>query len=250
MMLIAAFHHWRYATNTLKEIVTMNKTKTQTKPVVDREAVRMLVIEFGPREAARKLGLNENTVLGWAHRYEWNSPRLKQNKGAIKRAQTIKMQSTPAEALIAHHKGLEGATKTALMQTLAKAAQQVAGKEALDITNPAQLQALCLAAARIFGWQGDSQVNVAVDARTVVVSEEKRRELQRQLKEIQDDDDSEEHGPAPMTLSGPQVPLQANVGPRNSPPRTSAAAQDSIFIMPGGEGIQVSPDALRHSCGS
>ena len=51
--------------------------------------------------------------------------------------------------MIAAHDELEDATKTALMQTLAKAAQQVAGKEALDISNAAQLRDVCLAAARI-----------------------------------------------------------------------------------------------------
>jgi hypothetical protein len=103
----------------------------------------------------------------------------------------------PGDALIAAHEELEDATKTGLMQALAKAAQQVGGKEPLDTTNPTQLQALCLAAARIFGWKGESQVNVAVDARTVVVTEEKRRELQRQLKEIQDEEDNDEQSPAP-----------------------------------------------------
>src|SRR5437763_16638701 len=116
------FSRWQHARNTMERSQTMNKTKTQTKPVIDREAVRMLVIEFGPREAARKLGLNENTVLGWAHRYEWNSPKLKQNKGALKRAQSIKMQSTPAEVLIAHHKQCEEGTRTALIEAAYKAA--------------------------------------------------------------------------------------------------------------------------------
>jgi hypothetical protein len=227
----------------------MTKTKTHTKPTkpaIDREAVRMLVIEFGPREAARKLGLNENTVLGWAHRYEWNSPRLKQNKGAIKRAQSIKMQSTPAEALIAHHKGLEGTTKTALMQTLAKAAQQVAGKEALDITNPAQLQALCLAAARIFGWKGDSHVNVEVNNQVgIVISEAKRKEMQAQLRAVQNADDSKKQGCAPLTLASAQTQSQGNVVAGNSLPGAPATPQTSVFIMPGGEGVEVSPDTLR-----
>jgi len=35
-------------------------TKPQTKPPVDREAVRVLAIELGAREAARRLGLNRN----------------------------------------------------------------------------------------------------------------------------------------------------------------------------------------------
>jgi hypothetical protein len=151
-------------------------------------------------------------VLGWAHRYEWNSPRLKQNRGAIKRAQSIKMQSTPADTLIAAHKELEGATKTGLMQTLAKAAQQVAGKDALDVSSTAQLRDICLGAARIFGWKGDSQVNVEVNNQVgVVVSEAKRREMQAQLRAIQDADDSEKHGCA---QSHPSLVTNAATGER------------------------------------
>jgi hypothetical protein len=83
--------------------------------------------------------------------------------------------------LIAAHEELENTTKTALMQTLAKAAKQVAGNAALDGSNTAQLRDICLAAARIFGWNGDSQVNVAVNNQ-VVITEEKRRELQERLR--------------------------------------------------------------------
>ncbi len=49
----------------------MNKEKPHTKPTVDRESVRVLAIELGAREAARRLGLNPNTVLSWARRYDW-----------------------------------------------------------------------------------------------------------------------------------------------------------------------------------
>ena len=78
------------------------------------------------------------------------------------------------------HEELEDATKTGLMHALAKAAQQVAGKAALDITNTAQLRDVCLAAARLYGWKGESQVNVAVNAEkaaVVVCTEEQRQRL-------------------------------------------------------------------------
>jgi hypothetical protein len=223
----------------------MNKTKTQTKSATDREAVRVLAIELGARGTARRLSIKESTVLSWARRYSWSLPK---RKGGGNGKNAITLAIKPGDALIAHHKGLEGTTKTALMQTLAKAAQQVAGKEPLDITNPAQLQALCLAAARIFGWQGDSQVNVEVNNQVgVVVSEAKRAELQAKLKAIQDDDNSEEHGSAPITLPSLQTQPQASTGARNSPPEAYATAPASIFIMPGGEGVQVSPEILRPS---
>ena len=59
-----------------------------------------------------------------------------------------------------------------------------------------------------YGWKGESQVNVEIDNRTVVITEEKRKELQAKLKAIQDSDDS----PAPITLPARQTQPQANVG--------------------------------------
>ena len=53
--------------------------------------------------------------------------------------------------------------------------------------------------------------------------------------------------PAATTLPSPPAQLRANVDAGNSPPRTSATAPASIFIMPGGEGVQVSSDTLRHA---
>ena len=74
------------------------------------------------------------------------------------------------------------------MQALAKAAQQVAGKAALDVSNTSQLRDICLAAARIFGWKGEAQVNVAVNNQVgVVISEAKRKELQERLRRLQEE---------------------------------------------------------------
>ena len=41
---------------------------------VNKEAIRVLVIQHGQREAARIAGLNENTVRSWAMRYNWSTP--------------------------------------------------------------------------------------------------------------------------------------------------------------------------------
>jgi Putative ATPase subunit of terminase (gpP-like) len=209
-----------------------NKTKTQTKPTADREAVRVLAIELGAREAARRLGIKESTVLSWARRYRWNLPKRK-GGGSGKNAITLAIK--PGDALIAAHEELEDTTKTGLMQALAKAARQVAGKEALDVSNTAQLRDICLAAARIFGWKGDSQVSVAVNADkagVIVVTEEKRRELQERLKRLQFDlqaesDDSEKQSPAPITPPAPQTEPQANADAGNAPSGAPTAAQAS-----------------------
>ncbi len=41
---------------------------------VNKEAIRILVLQHGQREAARIAGLNENTVRSWAMRYNWSTP--------------------------------------------------------------------------------------------------------------------------------------------------------------------------------
>jgi hypothetical protein len=99
--------------------------------------------------------------------------KLPKRKGGAIRA--IKFQSKPGDALIAAHEDLEGATKTAVMQTLAKAAQEVAGKEALDVSNTAQLRDVCLAAARIFGWDGKPQTEVNITNQVGVICDEATR---------------------------------------------------------------------------
>lgn len=120
-----------------------------------------------------------------------------------------------ADALDATHKELEDATKTALMRALTKAAKAVAGREALDVSNTAQLRDICLAAARIFGWKGDSQVNLAVNNQVgVVVSEEKRRELQERLRRLQESQDKEKAVEAKVIGNPPASTTDAATGQR------------------------------------
>ena len=52
-------------------------SKSQTKPPVSREAVRILALSIGAREAARRLGMKESTLLSWSHRLKWKLPRHK-----------------------------------------------------------------------------------------------------------------------------------------------------------------------------
>jgi hypothetical protein len=115
-------------------------------------------------------------------------------------------------------------SETGLMQALAKAARQVAGKKALDVSNTAQLRDICLAAARIFGWKGESEVNVAVSNQVgVVITDQQRAEMQAKLRELQAmSDDSEQQSPA---LSTPQAQLRANAGAGNAPSGAPTAAQ-------------------------
>jgi hypothetical protein len=134
-------------------------TKPQTKLPVDREAVRVLAIELGAREAARRVGLNPNTVLSWAKRDNWKLPNRK--GGATKAsASAITLQSKPGDVLIAGLKENEEATRTSLSHAARRAAEATAVRAEVApawARNPQELQQLASATARIFGWNfGDA----------------------------------------------------------------------------------------------
>jgi Putative ATPase subunit of terminase (gpP-like) len=148
-------------------------TKPQTKPPVDREAVRVLAIELGAREAARRLGLNPNTVLSWAKRYNWNLPKRK-GGATLKSAAAITLQSKPGDVLIASHKELEGATKTGLMLTAAKAATKAAQNPPLDVSSTSQFRDLATSSGRIFGWNAKAGPQTF---NQVVISQEQLKQI-------------------------------------------------------------------------
>jgi hypothetical protein len=145
-------------------------TKPKTKP--DREAVRVLAIELGAREAARRLGLNPNTVLSWAKRDNWELPNRK--GGATKAsASAITLQSKPGDVLIAEHKSLETKTKTALAQVTARAAEAaVKAEKPIDVSSTAHLRDLAQSAARIFGWDKSDQPGVQLNQQFVISQEQ------------------------------------------------------------------------------
>jgi hypothetical protein len=145
-----------------------------------------------------------------ARRYDWKLPKRK--GGAIS---AITLHAKPGDALIAAHEELEEATKTALMQTLAKAAQQVAGKPGLDVSNTAQLRDICLAAARIFGWDGKPQTEVNITNQVGVVCDEATRARIIALRERLL---AEQASRAAITPPKPQTQLQDNVVAANGDP--------------------------------
>jgi hypothetical protein len=149
-------------------------TKTQTNPQVDWEAVRVLAIELGAREAARRLGIKESTVLSRARRDRWNLPKRK-GGATLKKASAITLQSKPGDVLIASHKELEGATKTGLMLTAAKAATKAAQKPPLEVVNTSQFRDLANSSSRIFGW--NTKAGPQTQFNQVVISQEQLREI-------------------------------------------------------------------------
>lgn len=48
---------------------------------MEKAVCKALVALFGPREAARQLGVNENTMLGWCSKFGWKKAAVEPEKG-------------------------------------------------------------------------------------------------------------------------------------------------------------------------
>jgi hypothetical protein len=185
--------------------------KDNKQEPVNKEGVRMLAIELGAREAARRLGIKENTVLSWARRGKWKLPK---RKGGGARALTS--HAKPGDALIAAHEDLERATRAGLMQALRKAAEAAGGREALDVENAAQLRDVCLAAARVFGWRDGSQVTVNTQVNVKVADPERQRLIDLRNEALAErDDEPATARPAPAELSEAERELRREGWPRD-----------------------------------
>ena len=86
---------------------------------INRESVRVLAQEIGARAAARRLGLNEKTVLSWSHRGKWKLP-LRRNVGRP----AVRLQVSPSEALL-EYKRSGGLTRTDMARAIAEAAKKL-----------------------------------------------------------------------------------------------------------------------------
>jgi hypothetical protein len=144
----------------------------------------MLAIEIGLNAACRKLDVPIPTGKSWARRGGWQLP--KRPGGRPQRTIEASSLHPIADALGATHKELEEGTKTALMQTLHKAARAVARKDPLDISNMGQFRDACLSAARMFGWDGKASVTYYGDdnRQVIVCDENKRKQLIEQRQRL------------------------------------------------------------------
>jgi hypothetical protein len=150
--------------------------KPKTAPV-DRESVRLLAIELGVREAARRCGLSEDRVRKWSSRYKWLEQRAPKQQEAV-----VTTVTAPGDVLLATHKELEGRTKSGLARATARAAEAAAqAAEPLPVSNTAHLRDLAQSAARIFDWNTDGpQVQLN---QQIVITQEQLEQI-RQLRGV------------------------------------------------------------------
>jgi hypothetical protein len=156
-----------------KNMKEKQTTKPQTRAPVDRESVRLLAIELGVREAARRCGLSEDRVRKWSSRYKW----LKQ-KAPKQQEAAVTVVTTPGDVLLATHEELGERSRTAILQAGTAAAEQARDRTVpLPVNDVQQFAQLTGALARVLGWGTQAaNVNYYGDVNTVVVCDEKRRQ--------------------------------------------------------------------------
>ena len=93
-------------------------TTTRTKPPVSREAVRILALSIGAREAARRLGIKESTLLSWSHRLKWKLPRHKVGRPPLD------LKVSPGDVLL-DYKRRGGLTRMDMATAAARAAERL-----------------------------------------------------------------------------------------------------------------------------
>ncbi len=152
--------------------LTPAKPRLQAK--ADREAIRILAIELGAREAARRCGIPELTVCKWASRYKWNLPSRKTGRPCKHGVSTL--STLPGDVLLAELACHEKQTKLNLVRTgsklaadLAESAQVKDARDALDITRMAAL---------LHGWKSEDP-KVTISHSQVVLTKADIHELQQ-----------------------------------------------------------------------
>jgi hypothetical protein len=143
-------------------------TKPQTQPHVDRESVRLLAIELGVREAARRCGLSEDRVRKWSSRYKWLEQRAPKQREA-----TVTTVTAPGDILLQSHKELETRTKSGLARAVTRSAEAAANAaEPLEVSTTADLRDLAASAARLFGWDKADRPGVQLNQQFVITQEQ------------------------------------------------------------------------------
>jgi len=100
----------------------MKDATSQSKPPVNREAVHILALSIGAREAARRLGIKESTLLSWSHRLKWKLPLRKVGRPPLE------LKVSPADLLL-EYKRRGGLTRMDMARAVAQAAERLAGTD-------------------------------------------------------------------------------------------------------------------------
>jgi hypothetical protein len=124
---------------------------------VDREAVKTLAIAVGVREAARRLGLNEDRVCQWSKRGQWFKNPPKPKTIAVQQG-IVSTVSTASDALRSTLTERSNATKLGLSKAAAKAAEHLAESEPVTILKHSRaMKDVASTASVVHGWEAGSR---------------------------------------------------------------------------------------------
>ncbi len=127
---------------------TMPEASNQIQ--VNREEVRMLALEIGVREAARRLGLNEDRVCKWSERGNWfSTPKHINSSQAL-----VSTVSRPSVVLTDEITRLEGETRTSLARSAAHLAKQ---GESAELNASGHVRNAAQVAQIAFKWRDDEK---------------------------------------------------------------------------------------------
>ena len=152
----------------------LTRAKPRLQAKADREAIRILAIELGAREAARRCGIPEATVCKWASRYKWNLPSRK--TGRPLKHDVSNLSTLPGDVLLEELARHESKTKLDLARTGSKLASELAAtaevknaRNALDITRMAAL---------LHGWKSQDE-KITISHSQVILTKADITELQQ-----------------------------------------------------------------------
>src|SRR5678816_149931 len=112
---------------------------------VSKEEVRLLAIEYGVREAARKLGLNEDRVRQWSSRHKWFSQSPK--------VQTVTTVTKPSEIVMDELADNERETRLSLSRYAMRAAKD---SEQASLKDAPYVKAASQVAGIVHKWGDDT----------------------------------------------------------------------------------------------
>lgn len=153
----------------------------------------MLVLEYGPREAARMVGLNENTVNQWSARGGWlehikpAAPKMPKSMQPTR----VSGVTRPADAL--KNAMLEDNNET--RASLSRATRKLARKaESADLPDATKVLSVAKTASLLHGWDKQTgAIRISVFAQTVSMDEAMPY---AEAIDISDDDDDSQGDPA------------------------------------------------------
>ncbi len=116
---------------------------------VDREAIRLLAIEHGVREAARMTGLNEDRVRQWSSRFSWFEAKTPHHNQAVTNVTTL-----PADAHLHELQTHERETRLSLARSARKLATEA---ESAKLNESNHILNVAKTAAVVHKWNDEKQ---------------------------------------------------------------------------------------------